>query len=81
MGISKQELLSMLDEEELRTATLLIFANKQDMDQAMSPAEVAKELGLSAIKNRKWQIFKTSALRNIGLEDGMEWLVDALKDS
>ena len=71
----------MLDEEELRTATLLIFANKQDMDQAMSPAEVAKELGLSAIKNRKWQIFKTSALRNIGLEDGMEWLVDALKDS
>ena len=81
MGISKQELLSMLDEEELRTATLLIFANKQDMDQAMSPAEVAKELGLSAIKNRKWQIFKTSALRNIGLEDGMEWLVDALKDT
>lgn len=80
MGISKQELLAMLDEEELRNAILLIFANKQDMDQAMTPAECAKELGLAAIKNRKWQIFKTSALRNIGLEEGMEWLVDALKD-
>ena len=46
----------------------------------MSPAEIATELGLSAIKNRKWQIFKTSALKNIGLEEGMEWLVEALKD-
>merc|ERR1712151_148892 len=80
MGISKQELLAMLDEEELRSSILLVFANKQDMDQAMSPAEIAKELGLASIKNRKWQIFKTSALRNIGLEEGMEWLVDALKD-
>jgi len=80
MGITKQELFSMLDEEELRTAILLVFANKQDMDQAMTPAEIATEMGLANIKNRKWQIFKTSALRNIGLEDGMEWLVDALKD-
>jgi len=80
MGISKQELLSMLDEEELKTAILLVFANKQDMEQAMTPAEIAKELGLSAIKNRKWQIFKTSALKNIGLEEGMEWLVEALND-
>ena len=80
MGISKQELLAMLDEEELRNSILLVFANKQDMEQAMSPAEIAKELGLASIKNRKWQIFKTSALRNIGLEEGMEWLVDALKD-
>merc|ERR1712050_607266 len=80
MGIRKQELLAMLDEEELRSSILLVFANKQDMDQAMSPAEIAKELGLASIKNRKWQIFKTSALRNIGLAEGMEWLVDALKD-
>lgn len=80
MGISKQELLAMLDEEELRNSILLVFANKQDMEQAMTPAEVAKELGLASIKNRKWQIFKTSALRGIGLEEGMEWLVDALKD-
>ncbi|KNC79873.1 ADP-ribosylation factor-like protein 1, partial [Sphaeroforma arctica JP610] len=29
MSISKQELLSMLEEEELRSSTLLVFANKQ----------------------------------------------------
>merc|ERR1712228_613254 len=30
IGISKSELVSMLDEEELRKAILLVFANKQD---------------------------------------------------
>jgi len=80
LGISKQELLSMLDEEELRSAILLVFANKQDMDQAMTPVEVANELGLAGIKHRKWQIFKTSALKDFGLEEGMEWLVSALND-
>jgi len=80
MGISKQELLSMLDEEELKNALLLVFANKQDMEQAMQPSEIALELGLAALKNRKWQIFKTSALKDIGLKEGMEWLCEALKD-
>merc|ERR1712134_254603 len=47
MGISKQELVSMLEEEELRNSILLVFANKQDMEQALTPAEVATELGLS----------------------------------
>jgi ADP-ribosylation factor-like protein 1 len=29
MGISKQELMAMLEEEELKDAALLVFANKQ----------------------------------------------------
>uniref|UniRef100_A0A3P8WF40 Uncharacterized protein n=2 Tax=Cynoglossus semilaevis TaxID=244447 RepID=A0A3P8WF40_CYNSE len=43
------------------------------MDQAMTPTEVANALGLPALKDRKWQIFKTSALKGVGLEDAMEW--------
>lgn len=31
MGISKSELVSMLEEDELKRATLLVFANKQDL--------------------------------------------------
>lgn len=79
IGISKQELISMLEEEELKKSLLLVFANKQDCDQAMSPAEVAQELGLAALRDRKWQIFKTSALKNIGLDEGMEWLATTLQ--
>merc|ERR1711931_209393 len=79
MGISKQELLSMLDEEELKNALLLVFANKQDMEGAMSPTDIAKELGLATLRERKWQIFKTSAIKGTGLDEAMEWLVEALK--
>eukprot|EP00322_Chrysochromulina_rotalis_P029373 CAMPEP_0115885110 /NCGR_PEP_ID=MMETSP0287-20121206/30489_1 /TAXON_ID=412157 /ORGANISM="Chrysochromulina rotalis, Strain UIO044" /LENGTH=144 /DNA_ID=CAMNT_0003341485 /DNA_START=98 /DNA_END=532 /DNA_ORIENTATION=- len=31
MGISKQELMAMLEEEELKDAVLIVFANKQDL--------------------------------------------------
>eukprot|EP00118_Oscarella_pearsei_P025495 m.308283 g.308283 ORF g.308283 m.308283 type:complete len:182 (+) comp43689_c0_seq1:73-618(+) len=79
IGISKQELVAMLEEEELKKALLVVFANKQDMDGAMSAAEVSSALGLSALKSRKWQIFRTSAIRGDGLDEGMEWLVNALK--
>ncbi|MEQ2268877.1 Arf GTPase arl1, partial [Xenotaenia resolanae] len=72
MGISKSELVAMLEEEELKKAILVVFANKQDMDQAMTPTEVANALGLPALKDRKWQIFKTSATKGTGLDEAME---------
>lgn len=51
----------------------MVFANKQDMEQAMTPSEMANALGLSALKDRKWQIFKTSATKGTGLDEAMEW--------
>lgn len=69
----------MLEEEELRKAILVVFANKQDMEQAMTPSEMANALGLPALKDRKWQIFKTSATKGTGLDEAMEWLVETLK--
>jgi len=52
-----------------------VFANKQDIEGAMTVTEVANALGLSAIKNRKYQIFKTSAIKGDGLDEAMEWCV------
>ncbi|MBN3321954.1 ARL1 protein, partial [Atractosteus spatula] len=78
MGISKSELVAMLEEEELKKAILVVFANKQDMEQAMTPTEVANSLGLPALKDRKWQIFKTSATKGTGLDEAMEWYVEQL---
>eukprot|EP00276_Gloeochaete_wittrockiana_P006060 CAMPEP_0184650144 /NCGR_PEP_ID=MMETSP0308-20130426/7676_1 /TAXON_ID=38269 /ORGANISM="Gloeochaete witrockiana, Strain SAG 46.84" /LENGTH=127 /DNA_ID=CAMNT_0027083481 /DNA_START=363 /DNA_END=746 /DNA_ORIENTATION=- len=77
--IAKQELLAMLEEEELRDACLLVFANKQDLAGAMNAAQVSEHLGLSEIKNRQWTIFPTSALKGEGLNDGLDWLVNAVK--
>ena len=37
---SQQELVSMLEEEELKSAILVVLANKQDIEGAMSVTEV-----------------------------------------
>ncbi|KAG2177486.1 hypothetical protein INT44_007997 [Umbelopsis vinacea] len=70
---SKEELHSMLEEEELKDAALLVFANKQDMQGAMNAAEVSESLGLSTLKNRQWSIFTTSAVNGVGLNEGLDW--------
>jgi signal recognition particle receptor subunit beta len=56
VGISKDELLYMLREEELSTAVLLVLANKQDIEGCLSVAEVHQALGLDALKNRTFQV-------------------------
>ena len=40
IGEAREELNRMLNEDELREAVLLIFANKQDLPNAMNAAEI-----------------------------------------
>ena len=40
---ARQELMSMLEEDELQKTHILVFANKQDMKGAVSTAEVHRE--------------------------------------
>ncbi|GAA6028439.1 hypothetical protein NBRC10512_003201 [Rhodotorula toruloides] len=79
LPINKAELLAMLNEEELHDAKLLVFANKQDQPDAMTPAEVSEGLGLDTLKNRQWSIFKSCAIKGEGLEEGLDWLATALQ--
>lgn len=41
-----------LQEDELRDAVLLVFANKQDLPNAMLAAEITEKLGLSGLRGR-----------------------------
>ena len=69
----------MLEEEEVKGLPLLIFANKQDLPEALYESEIVNALDLHSIKNRQWALFKTSAIKGEGLNEGFEWLVDVLK--
>ncbi|KAJ6930185.1 hypothetical protein NC652_013893 [Populus alba x Populus x berolinensis] len=51
---ARDELHRMLSEDELRDATLLIFANKQDLPNAMSVSEITDKLGLHSLRQRRW---------------------------
>lgn len=50
---AKEELFSLLAEPELADSHLLVFANKQDMPNARSPAELTQLLDLGSLKNRE----------------------------
>ena len=46
-------ILLQLQEDELRDATLLVFANKQDLPNAMTASELTDKLGLQNLRNRR----------------------------
>merc|ERR1712013_332829 len=76
---ARDELHRMLAEDELRDAVLLVFANKQDLPNAMNAAELTDKLGLHSIKNRSWYIQSTCATSGDGLYEGLDWLSNELK--
>ena len=53
---AREELQRMLNEDELRDAHLLVFANKQDLPNAMNAAEITDKLGLHGLRQRTWFI-------------------------
>jgi len=75
---AKEELHRMLNEDELRDAIVLVFANKQDLPQAMPAAEVTDKLGLQQMRNRNWYIQSTCATTGDGLYEGLDWLTTTL---
>ncbi|KAL6551883.1 ADP-ribosylation factor-like protein 2 [Orobanche gracilis] len=72
----RYELNNLLKEERLSGASLLIFANKQDIHGSLSPDEIAKVLNLETMdKSRHWKIVGCSAYTGNGLLEGFDWLV------
>jgi len=75
---AENELANMLKEDELRDAVILIFANKQDLPNAMTAAELTNKLNLNSLRNRHWYIQSTCATQGQGLYEGLDWLSNEL---
>lgn len=82
----------MLEEDELKDAILLVFANKQDQNGALGAknvrrftsshefvcVQVSDILGLAEVRNRQWSIQETCAVKAKGLFEGLDWLVTCM---
>jgi ADP-ribosylation factor-like protein 3 len=73
------ELTQLLADTKLANVPVLIFANKQDLSIALPPDQVTVSLDLHKIRDHAWQIQGCSALSGNGLDDGLKWLVQAIK--
>jgi ADP-ribosylation factor-like protein 2 len=78
LNLVRQELEKLLQQERLAGATLLIWANKQDIEGSLSAQKIVESLGLeeSQFQYRHWSIYPCSAITGEGLVEGMDWLIE-----
>ncbi|CDY28981.1 BnaC07g31870D [Brassica napus] len=49
-----EDLEGVTHKDELRDVVMLVFANKQDLPNAMNAAEITDKLGLHSLRQRHW---------------------------
>ncbi|SBS84439.1 ADP-ribosylation factor-like protein, partial [Plasmodium ovale curtisi] len=76
---TKYEINMILKEPDLEGVLLVIFANKQDVKNCLSISQISKDLNLTSIRDRQWAIFSTSATKNLGITEALDWLVSNIK--
>jgi ADP-ribosylation factor protein 1 len=74
IGDACEELCRFINEPELSDASLLVFANKQDLPRAMAAPEISEKLRLHSLRCRRWFIQAASAFDGVGLQEGFDWM-------
>lgn len=74
LTLNKEELHRMLAHEDLQDASVLVLANKQDMKNSMSAAEISQCLTLSSLNARSWHVQACCALTGEGLPASLDWM-------
>ncbi|KAK6077865.1 ADP-ribosylation factor 4 [Seiridium cupressi] len=61
--------------QRLSGASLLVFANKTDVQGCMDEEEILHGLQLKSIRTHRWQILQCSAMTGNNLKEGLAWIV------
>jgi ADP-ribosylation factor protein 6 len=74
---ARQELHRIVNDREMREVIILIYANKQDLPDAMKPQEIQDKLGLTVtgLRQRNWYVQPACATTGDGLYEGLTWLM------
>ena len=78
---AKTELHKLLEEEDLKDAHILVFANKQDVIGALNVNDVKQGLDLTDIRSHNWFIQPTVAVKGEGLFQGLDWLAAQIQSN
>ncbi|KAI8346578.1 ADP-ribosylation factor family-domain-containing protein [Mortierella sp. GBAus27b] len=68
-------------ESESDGLPLLVYANKQDLNNAMSVAEIRDALKLKKMRWREWHIQGVCALTGEGLAEGLDWYIAQVQNN
>jgi len=77
---AREELNKVLNDREMRDCTsLLIYANKQDMNDAATKEEIIEELSLKTLTKHDWCVKPVCGHTGDGLKSGLDWLLEKAK--
>lgn len=65
--------------QRLSGASLLVFANKTDVQGCMTGEEMEEALRLRHIQTHQWRILRCSAMTGENLKEGLAWVVEDAK--
>jgi hypothetical protein len=87
---ARDELAELLKDNELSGVAVQVYANKQDLPNAMDTAELTEKLGMHCIRTHDWYVQPTCAQTGEGLAEGnidnygplilgLEWMTKSLR--
>ena len=71
---AKEVLQATLEDDEMRNTALLVYANSQDLPDAIKQDELSRKLCLDKIRNRAWHIQGTCSAIGDGMYEALSWL-------
>lgn len=76
---AKEELMAIMNHDLIRNSCLLVYANKQDLQDSMTTSQVVEKLELTKLlRNRPWHVQGAVATSGQGLYEGLDWLAATL---
>lgn len=74
LDLARTELVGALSDQALTGCSVVVAANKQDVQGALGGEDVAAALGMSGLRGHTWRVIETSAATGEGLDE----LLDAV---
>jgi ADP-ribosylation factor-like protein 1 len=71
------QLHTYLDVLESEGVPVLVWANKQDLPNAIKHAEITERMGMGRIPEGQWRVQECQVRSGEGLFEGLEWIAQA----
>ena len=80
MAEAKDELFGIMKHVEMDRVPVVVVANKQDLPGALTTSQVADQLGLNEVRDRKWFVQGACAKNGDGIYEAMHEMAKYVKE-